>query len=735
MTDNTKAQFSGPVNADARHEFTTALKLWTLGAKLQTAIERAEYRQLDSLHKMLLIRNGLLANLVALCRQNKMMDSRPAILALITYLSDNGDFICTLTIKRIAQIISRSERKVRDSITWLKDNGVIGVNETENGLPNSYWPRISPAMVNAHASVVWFADTFSESPRSVGRPKKTPDVYVQGICDDDVNTPDVYVQGISEKPRTSTNKTPDVYGHSTSLTYFTVEEDIKHIEREADKNYQELAQAASLDERKGSDAFSLREKAHTPFHSGREKALMQHYHLTVVADEKTHSPETKSDKFCQDNNPATEVSDSRETKTAAIIPNVSAVTLGEKLFAVQRSVAAAHPSVTPGTEPSLLDAESIIASDLTAYSRTYDPYVVEHTMSQVLDEMSQKVLQAKTKGAVLSYFHTALTSRLRDAAHAQALAAIDLDRARSAAAASVASEQRIADEKLAREAAFTAKKIGLYDAKVKSNTNSGGHDHYYDGVDCGPAQPPRFSDSQSKVADVHGTWISGMDANAILDAVSGATIEQVRNHLVAATGRPKSEFKASDFEKPATARVIAWVTEKLHVDVAYSREGTPVQICGGVPHRSYHCRSGVPVALSEAFVQSMQEKFPWAFMKDPAEGSMAGAFMMEEKFNALARCSDWADYGAGRQKRIEQNLLQHAENIHQQYIAINPECEKIDCLADQVSPEFIDVARSSLLKDIGDYLRWNADATIDAIRSSLAQKYQDHGSFASACPF
>lgn len=156
--------------------YIQALNQWTASAKIARAIEADEYARLDSLARMLIIRNGLIANMVMLCRKNPRQDSRMAVLAFITFFADNDKFCCELTIKRIAEILSRKEDNIREAIRKLEEDGAIGIEWTKNGLPKSYWPRVSPRIIESRASITWFADAFSAQARPRGRPKKTPPV-------------------------------------------------------------------------------------------------------------------------------------------------------------------------------------------------------------------------------------------------------------------------------------------------------------------------------------------------------------------------------------------------------------------------------------------------------------------------------------------------------------------------------------------------------------------------------
>jgi hypothetical protein len=196
-----------------QEDFAKELRLWCVSSQIQKAIEKREFEKLDSLHRMIVLRNGYLANLIALCRQNPRMDSRPAILGLITFFSDNGNFLCTLKIRDMAQMLCRDQRNVRESVNWLRDQNVIGVNETENGLPNSYWPRLTVAVLDSTASIFWFSKSLTTLPGKPGRPRNE-----HGTGE---NTPDVCIPGIKKYPGCRATNTPDVEAHRELTNEFT----------------------------------------------------------------------------------------------------------------------------------------------------------------------------------------------------------------------------------------------------------------------------------------------------------------------------------------------------------------------------------------------------------------------------------------------------------------------------------------------------------------------------------
>jgi hypothetical protein len=187
---------------DKKQEFTRALNLWTLGAKLQAAVERAEFARFDSLMRMLLLRNSVLAGTITIARNNPRADCKTAIFTIITMFSDNDEMLCTLYIKRMAQMLNRSERRVMDTINALEAEGLIGVNRTPNGFANTYYPRIPAFLVDSKGSITWYADALSEAVLW-GRPKKADEKPLTSMTG-------VLGEEATKKPLSSMTKTPDI---------------------------------------------------------------------------------------------------------------------------------------------------------------------------------------------------------------------------------------------------------------------------------------------------------------------------------------------------------------------------------------------------------------------------------------------------------------------------------------------------------------------------------------------
>lgn len=221
-----------PSNVDPaarKEEFCKAITLYMGNRRLDDALTREELGQLEGLQRVLALRNGLVANCVRHCRQNPGADVTLAVLTLITFMADNNDGICRLSVVRIAQVFGRSERTIYRCLKELEDGGLIGVvRNGQKGLANWYWPTVPAGLAEVGASIVWFVDALSDKPKArifpatvdpTSLPKAPPDTNVRATPDTAVTpTPDTSVRGVTVPPDTTPTPTPDNCCQHISLT-------------------------------------------------------------------------------------------------------------------------------------------------------------------------------------------------------------------------------------------------------------------------------------------------------------------------------------------------------------------------------------------------------------------------------------------------------------------------------------------------------------------------------------
>jgi hypothetical protein len=112
----------------------------------------------------LTLSKSLIPNIIALCRKNKRADTKSAVLVLITLLCDNDRGVCPLTMKRMAELLDRTERNIHHAVNELEAERKIGVNRTAGGLANTYWPIVPAIIAETRPHPVWFIDALSQKP-------------------------------------------------------------------------------------------------------------------------------------------------------------------------------------------------------------------------------------------------------------------------------------------------------------------------------------------------------------------------------------------------------------------------------------------------------------------------------------------------------------------------------------------------------------------------------------------
>src|SRR5262249_31835783 len=98
------------------------------------------------------------------CRAHARSEARMPILTLITYLSDNAKGVCVLSISKMQELLNRSRPCIVENILALEAEGLIGVARID-GMPNTYWPRIPPALTEMSPTPVWGVEAVLGQPK------------------------------------------------------------------------------------------------------------------------------------------------------------------------------------------------------------------------------------------------------------------------------------------------------------------------------------------------------------------------------------------------------------------------------------------------------------------------------------------------------------------------------------------------------------------------------------------
>jgi hypothetical protein len=151
--------------------FRTAIEGWVADRRENAELlSREQIGGLEGMERVVALRNGQLANVIAYCRANPQADATLAVLALITALSDNNQGAAYISAERLGEILSRARQNIMRALGALVDAGFL-VAETRPGKPTLYTPAIHAAFAE-RANAVWFVDALSQPKAKAGRPSK-----------------------------------------------------------------------------------------------------------------------------------------------------------------------------------------------------------------------------------------------------------------------------------------------------------------------------------------------------------------------------------------------------------------------------------------------------------------------------------------------------------------------------------------------------------------------------------
>jgi hypothetical protein len=137
---------------------------WVGEKKIQECLSALELGNLSMTEKAVAYRSILIVGGIRHCRIHARAEARMPILTLITYLSDNAQGVCSLSITKFQQLLNRSRPCIVENILALEAEGLIGV-ERIDGMPNRYWPRIPAALAEMSPNPVWVVDAILGQPK------------------------------------------------------------------------------------------------------------------------------------------------------------------------------------------------------------------------------------------------------------------------------------------------------------------------------------------------------------------------------------------------------------------------------------------------------------------------------------------------------------------------------------------------------------------------------------------
>ena len=114
-----------------------------------------------------------ISNTVRLYQQNTHVSVAPAVLAAITFYSDNMGGYAWISVVTLGKLFNRHPRKIYEALAQLKELGLIEI-EGQPGLTSKRWP-VCPRAIAAdlQASLAWVVEAFVGPRLRPGRPTIT----------------------------------------------------------------------------------------------------------------------------------------------------------------------------------------------------------------------------------------------------------------------------------------------------------------------------------------------------------------------------------------------------------------------------------------------------------------------------------------------------------------------------------------------------------------------------------
>lgn len=168
--------------AARRARFIEELTKFATARRIEEALAPEQIGALGGLERLAAQRQSLLDNMAHFYAQNAHADPSPAVLLLITFYSDNNDGVCTLSLARMANFLSRSTRRISACIARLEEAQVIQVKRGSGTQTSRYSPWIHRSFGSTKDALTWIMDVRSPVVKvgQRGRPAKTPAQEKQG---------------------------------------------------------------------------------------------------------------------------------------------------------------------------------------------------------------------------------------------------------------------------------------------------------------------------------------------------------------------------------------------------------------------------------------------------------------------------------------------------------------------------------------------------------------------------
>lgn len=138
-----------------RAKFEDEISLWTRNRMIIPPASREVLRRLAGFDRIAALRHAALDAMFAYYRVNRKCDVAPGIISLVGALSDNESGVCYLAVPRIADLFSRSERRIRSAIRRLERSLVL-MTEPQPGRPSLLSLCLAPSIAaDPTAPIMW----------------------------------------------------------------------------------------------------------------------------------------------------------------------------------------------------------------------------------------------------------------------------------------------------------------------------------------------------------------------------------------------------------------------------------------------------------------------------------------------------------------------------------------------------------------------------------------------------
>lgn len=138
-----------------RAKFEDEISLWTRNRMILPPASREVLSRLAGFDRIAALRHATLDAMFAHYRLNRKCDVAPGIIALVGALSDNEYGVCYLAVPRMANLFSRSDRRIRSAIRRLERSLVLMI-EPQPGRPSHLSLRLAPSIAaDPTASIMW----------------------------------------------------------------------------------------------------------------------------------------------------------------------------------------------------------------------------------------------------------------------------------------------------------------------------------------------------------------------------------------------------------------------------------------------------------------------------------------------------------------------------------------------------------------------------------------------------